>query len=120
MSRDWYVRLAHCDAPPSFQERFVTEAFVNDIRDGEVEKVLQLSSFKTASDVLIRALELEAAYSSRRTCCKVSAAETEKEENNKLERLLEKLLQQIDDLFRRRENDVQFQEKGHSRDLAYI
>ena len=47
-----------------------------------------------------------ATYSSLKTCYKVSVAETEKEENNKIEKLLEKLLQQIDDLFRRRENDV--------------
>ena len=50
---------------------------------------------------------MEAAYSSSRTCYKVNVAETEKEEeNNKIEKLLEKLLQQIDGLFRRRENDV--------------
>ena len=48
---------------------------------------------------------MEAAFSTTRTCYKVSVAVREKEENNKIEKLLEKLLQQRDSLFRRRKND---------------
>ncbi|KAJ3655734.1 hypothetical protein Zmor_014852 [Zophobas morio] len=100
------VRLANSETPPTVQERLATETFVNGIPDVEVKKVLHPSRYQTSSDALIRALEVEAGYISSRTCYKVSIAETEKEENNKIEKLLEKLLQQIDALFRRRENDV--------------
>ena len=89
------VRLAYSDAPPTFQETLAIETFVNGIRDGEVKKVLQLSRYQTSSEALIRALEVEAAYNSSRTWHKVRVAELETEENDKLEKLLEKLSQQI-------------------------
>ena len=39
------VRRAYSGAPPTFQERLATETFINDIRDVEVKKVLQLSKY---------------------------------------------------------------------------
>ena len=55
----------------------------------------------------VHALETGAAFSTTRTCYKGSVAEPEKEEeNNKIEKLLEKLLQQIDGLFQRWNNDI--------------
>ena len=60
------IRLVYSDVPPTIQERLATETFVNGIR------VLQPSRYQTSSDALIRALEVEAAYSSSRTCYKVS------------------------------------------------
>ena len=81
------VRLAYSEAPPTIQEKLAIEPFINGVRDVEVKKVLQPSRYQTSSDTLIRALEVEAAYSSSRTCYKVSAAETEKAENNKIEKL---------------------------------
>ena len=57
-----------------------------------------LQEFAADVQKMIHALEVEAVYSSSRTCYKVSVAETEKEENNKIEKLLEKLFQQIDGL----------------------
>ncbi|KAJ3648816.1 hypothetical protein Zmor_020589 [Zophobas morio] len=100
------VRLAYPEAPPTIQERLATETFVDGIRDVEVKKVLQPSTYQTSSEVLIRALEVEAVYGSSRTCYKVSVVEREKEENNKMEKLLEKVLPQTDDLIRRLKNDV--------------
>ena len=89
------LRDGYSYAPPSFQERFATETFVNGIRDGEVKKILQVSTYQTSSDALIRALEVDAAYNSLRMCHKVRVAEFEPEENDKLEKLLEKFSQQI-------------------------
>ena len=71
---------------------------------------LKLRRSYNDGDTLIRALEVEAEYSFSRKCYKVNVAETEKKEN-KIEKLLEKLLQQIDGLFRRRENDVSRRQK---------
>ena len=83
----------------------MTETFVDGIRDFEVKKVLQLSTCQTSSDTLIRALEVEAAYSSSKTCYKVRVTETGKEENNKIDNLLKKFSQQIiNGLVQRREN----------------
>ncbi|KAJ3662566.1 hypothetical protein Zmor_006908 [Zophobas morio] len=60
-----------------------------------------------SADALIRALEVGAAFRTTRTCYKVSVAEPEKEEeHNEIEKLLEKLLQQIDGLFRRWNNNM--------------
>ena len=58
------VHLVYSEAPPTIQERLATETFVDGIRDVEVKKVLQLSRYQTSSDALIRALEVEAGYSS--------------------------------------------------------
>ena len=93
------VRLAYSEAPPTIQERFATETFIIGIRDVKVKKMLQVFRCQTSTDGLIHALEVEAAFSTTRTCYKVSVAEREKEENNKIKKLLEKLL-------RRRKNDV--------------
>ena len=101
------VRLGYPEAPATIQDRLGTATFVDGIRDVEVKKVLQLSRYQTSSEALIRALEVEAAYGSSKTCNKVSVAEREKEEkNNQIEKLLEKVLPQIDDLIRRLKNDV--------------
>ena len=89
------VRLAYSDAPPTFQERLVTETFVNGIRDVQVKKVLQLSRYHTSSEALIRALEVEAAYNSSRTCHKVRVAELEMKENDGIKKIQEKLSQQM-------------------------
>ena len=64
------VRLAYSDALPTFQERLATETFVNGIRDVEVKKVLQVSRNQTSFDALIRALEVEVAYSSQERATK--------------------------------------------------
>ncbi|KAJ3649083.1 hypothetical protein Zmor_020845 [Zophobas morio] len=96
------VRLAYTEAPQTIQERLVTETFVDGIRDVKVRKVLQPSRHQTS---FILCLKLCAGSGGGLQFFK-SVAETEKEENNKIEKLLEKLLRQIDELFRRRENDV--------------
>ena len=86
--------------PPTIQERFATETFVNGVCD--LMKMLQVFRCQTSADALIRALEVEAAFITTRTCDKVSVAE----KNNKREKLSEELLQQIDGLFGRRKNDM--------------
>ena len=78
------VRLAYSEAPPTIQERFATETFIIGIRDVKVKKMLQVFRCQTSTDGLIHALEVEAAFSTTRTCYKVSVAELEKEENNKI------------------------------------
>ncbi|KAJ3665488.1 hypothetical protein Zmor_000981 [Zophobas morio] len=70
---------AYSGEPPTIQERLATGTFVDGIGDVEVRKVLQLSRYQTSTDALIRALEVEAAFSFPRTCYKVSVAETKKE-----------------------------------------
>ncbi|KAJ3641735.1 hypothetical protein Zmor_028216 [Zophobas morio] len=98
------VRLAYTNASPTFQGTLAIETFVNGIRDGEIKKVLQLSRYQTSSEALIRALEVEAAYNSSRTWHKVRIAELDEEKNDKVEKLLEKLSQQMDGLSRGLEN----------------
>ena len=58
-------------------------------------RILQVSRYQTSSDALIRALEVEAAYNSSRSCYKARVAELETGENEKLEKLLEKFSPQI-------------------------
>ncbi|KAJ3651553.1 hypothetical protein Zmor_017585 [Zophobas morio] len=89
------VRLAYTNAPPTFQETLTIVTFVNGIRDCDVKKVLQLSRYQTSSEALICALEVEATYNFSRVWHKVRVAETETEENDKLEKLLEKFSHQI-------------------------
>ena len=98
------VRLAYTNASPTFQGTLAIETFVNGIRDGEIKKVLQLSRYQTSSEALIRALEVEAAYNTSRTWHKVRIAELDEEKNDKVEKLLEKLSQQMDGLSRGLEN----------------
>mgnify|MGYP005985302589 FL=1 len=50
------VRVAYSDTPLPFQGRFATETFVSCIRDGEVKKILQVSTYQTSFDALIRVL----------------------------------------------------------------
>ena len=71
------IRLVYSDVPPTIQERLATETFVNGIR------VLQPSRYQISSDALICALEVEATYSSSRTCYKFSVAETGKEKTTR-------------------------------------
>ncbi|KAJ3655626.1 hypothetical protein Zmor_014748 [Zophobas morio] len=71
----------------------------------------QLSRYQTSSEALIRALEVEAAYYSSRTWHKVRMVELEKEENDKVEKLLEKFWEKfsqriIDGLSQGLENGV--------------
>ena len=40
----------------------------NGIRNVEVKKILQISRCQTSADALIRAVEVEAAYNTSRTC----------------------------------------------------
>ena len=57
----------------------------------EVKKILQVSTYQTSSDALVRTLEMEAAYNSSRTCYKVRVVELETEENDKLEKLSQEM-----------------------------
>ena len=104
------VRLAYSYTPPTIQERFTIKTFINGIRDLEVKKILRVFRCQTSAGARIRALEVEADFSTTRTCDKVSVADPKNEEDNKIEKLSEKLseklLQQIDGLFLRRENDM--------------
>ena len=69
---------------------------IRSIRDVEVKKVLQPSTYQTSSDALIRALEVKGAYNSSRIFHKVRVTELEMEEHDRIKKILEKLSQQMD------------------------
>lgn len=60
------VYLAYPDAPDGFQDRLAAQHFVDGIRDQEIQKTLRLTTFLQSSQALVRALEIEAAFSTSR------------------------------------------------------
>jgi len=55
------VHLAYPAVPDEFQEEFVAQHFVEGIRDPKVKKMLKMFKGSNSSELLVRALEVEAA-----------------------------------------------------------
>ncbi|XP_063239230.1 uncharacterized protein LOC134540420 [Bacillus rossius redtenbacheri] len=60
------VYLAYPDAPTEFRQQLATSAFIDGIRDAEVQQTLRLARHKKSCDALVHALEIEAARSASR------------------------------------------------------
>ena len=81
-----------------FQEQLASETFVNGVSDREVRRVLQISNFRKSEDALVRALEVEAAYSNCRTMNKVTAVNFDDFQQSPMEARFDRLTRQMDEL----------------------
>src|SRR3978361_1996279 len=72
------VHLAYPDAPEALQDRLAAQHFTDGIRDSEIQKAMTLTTFLQSSQALVRALEIEAAFSTSRP--RISAVTIQEEE----------------------------------------
>ena len=90
------VYLAYVNAPDWFQDRLAAQHFVDGIRDEEIRKELRLTTFLQSSQALVRALEVEAAFSiSGSKVRAVIQEDEERTDNAAMMSRIEKMFQQM-------------------------
>ena len=113
------VHLAYPEAPEGFREELAAQCFISGLRDNELQRALQISRFSTSSEALVRALEIEAAFSAipRPKIRSVTVEEQPESTHRSLEEMCRKFDKLCELLINKGVNNNQTENQRRSQDI---